>query len=140
MSTNSLVSTTKLGEYFAKLPVYKADGTNWIFFRDCFLFAVDTAGLSDHFDDGPTGTTSEPTEPQVADPTNLTAKEKKAIKQYSLTRRIWKSEQAVIKQRIASVIPDSLFLKVKREKTIKEMWNKVKTEYKKKSKIVTVDM
>jgi len=88
MSTNSLVSTTKLGEYFAKLPVYKADGTNWIFFRDCFLFAVDAAGLSDHFDDGPTGTTSEPTEPQVADPTNLTAKEKKAIKQYSLTRRI----------------------------------------------------
>jgi len=140
MSTNFLVSTTKLGEYFAKLPACKADGTNWFFFRDRFLFAVDAAGLSDYFDDGPTGTTSEPTEPQVADPTNLTAEEKEAIKQYPLTRRIWKSEQAVIKQGIASVIPDSLFLKVKGEKTAREMWNKVKAEYEKKSKMVTVDM
>jgi len=140
MSTNSLVSTTKLGEYFAKLPACKANGTNWIFFQDCFLFAVNAAGLSDHFDDGPTGTTSEPTKPQVANPTNLTAEEKEAIKQYPLTRRIWKSEQAVIKQGIASVIPDSLFLKVKGEKTAREMWNKVKAEYEKKSKMVTVDM
>jgi len=38
------------------------------------------------------------------------------------------------------VILDSLFLKVKGEKTAREIWNKVKTEYKKKSKIVTVDI
>jgi len=121
MSTNSLISTTRLGEYFAKLPIYKADRTNWIFFGDCFLFAVDAAGLSDHFNDGPTGMTSELTEPQVADPTNLTAEEKEAIKQYPLTRHIWKSEQAVIKQGIVSVIPDSLFLKIKGEKTAREI-------------------
>ena len=134
------MSTTKLGEYFAKLPACKANGTNQIFFQDHFLFAVNAASLSDHFNDGPTGTTSEPTEPQVADPTNLTAKEKEAIKQYILTRHIWKSEQAVIKQGVASVIPDLLFLKVKEEKTAREMWNKVKAEYEKKSKIVTVNI
>ena len=38
------------------------------------------------------------------------------------------------------MILDSLFLKVKGEKTAREIWNKVKTEYKKKSKIVTVDI
>jgi len=140
MSTNSLTSTTKLREYFAKLPAYKANGTNWIFFQDCFFFAVDTAGLSDYFDDGPTGMTSEPTEPQVADPTKPTPEEKEAFKQYPLIKCIWKSEQAIIKQGIASVIPDSLFLKVKGEKTAKEMWNKVKAEYEKKSKMVTVYM
>ena len=80
MSTNFLVSTTKLGEYFAKLLAYKANRTNWIFFRDYFLFAVDAAGLSDYFNDRPTGTTSEPTKSQIANPTNLTAEEKKAIK------------------------------------------------------------
>lgn len=55
-------------------------------------------------------------------------------------RRFWKSEQAVIKQGIASVIPDSLFLKVKGEKTAKGMWEKVKAEYEKKSKMVPVDL
>jgi hypothetical protein len=50
MSTNTLSSTAKLGEYFTKLPACKSDGTNWVFFRDCFLFALDAAGLGDHFD------------------------------------------------------------------------------------------
>ena len=78
MSTNSYsqpnglieiyLFATKLGEYSAELPAYKADRTNWIFFQDCFLFAVDTTGLSDCFDNGPTGTTSEPTEPILANP------------------------------------------------------------------------
>jgi hypothetical protein len=38
------------------------------------------------------------------------------------------------------VIPDSLFLKVKGEKTAREMWEKVKNKYEKKSKMVTVDL
>jgi len=49
-------------------------------------------------------------------------------------------KQAVIKQGIALVILDSLFLKLKGEKTAREMWNKVKAEYEKKSKMVTVDI
>ncbi|SJL02247.1 uncharacterized protein ARMOST_05573 [Armillaria ostoyae] len=138
MSTNTFSSTAKLGEYFAKLPACKADGTNWIFFRDRFLFAVDAAGLSDHFEDVVTAT--EPTAPAVVDPKNPTADETKAINEYAKKCQIWKSEQAVIKQGIASVISDSLFLKVKGEATAKAMWEKVKSEYEKKSKMVTVDL
>ncbi len=138
MSTNTFSSTAKLGEYFAKLPTCKADGTNWIFFRDRFLFAVDAAGLSDHFEDVMTAT--EPTAPAVVDSKNPTADETKALNEYAKKRRIWKSEQAVIKQGIASVISDSLFLKVKGEATAKAMWEKVKSEYEKKSKMVTVDL
>ena len=47
---------------------------------------VDAAGLSDYFNDGPTKTTSEPTEPQIADPTKLTPEEKEAFKQYPLIK------------------------------------------------------
>lgn len=137
MSTNSLVSTTKLGEYFAKLPVCKADRTNQIFFQNCFLFTVDAAGLSDHFENRLTRMTSEPTEPTVIDPTK---EEKETIKQYPLTKHIQKSKQAVIKQGITSVIPDLLFLKVKKEKTARKIQNKVTAEYEKKSKIVIVDL
>jgi hypothetical protein len=114
MSTNTLSSTAKLGEYFAKLPACKADGTNWVFFRDRFLFAIDAAGLSDHFEAGPFGTAAAPTAPTVVDTANPTADEVKANNDYLARRRFWKSEQAVIKQGLASVIPDSLFLKVKR--------------------------
>ncbi len=138
MSTNTFSSTAKLGEYFSKLPACKADGTNWIFFRDHFLFAVDAAGLSDHFED--IGTMTEPTAPAVVDPKNPTADETKAMNEYAKKRRIWKSEQAIIKQGITSVISDSLFLKVKGKATAKAMWEKVKSEYEKKSKMVTVDL
>ncbi|KAG7440804.1 uncharacterized protein BT62DRAFT_909758, partial [Guyanagaster necrorhizus] len=51
-----------------------------------------------------------------------------------------KSEQAVIKQGIISVILDSLFLKVKGEAMTKVMWEKMKSEYEKKSKMVTVNL
>ncbi len=141
MSTNTMSSTAKLGEYFSKLPACKADGTNWIFFRDRFLFAVDAAGLSEHFEDVATGGTStEPVAPAVADPANPTTAEQTLTREYLQRRRIWKSEQAIIKQGIASVISDSLFLKVKGEATAKAMWEKVKTEYEKKSRMVTVDL
>ncbi|KAJ7206706.1 hypothetical protein C8J57DRAFT_1201630, partial [Mycena rebaudengoi] len=138
MSTNTFSSTTKLGEYFAKLPTCKADGTNWVLFRDCFVFAADAAGLSDHLEAGLIST--EPVAPTRVNPTQPTADETKANTEYLTHRRIWKSEQAVIKQGIATVIPDSLFLKVKGEKTAREMWEKLKNEYEKKSKMVTVDL
>ncbi|KAJ7080043.1 hypothetical protein C8R44DRAFT_653909, partial [Mycena epipterygia] len=140
MSTNTLSSTAKLGEYFTKLPACKADGTNWIFFRDRFLFALDAAGLSDHFEDAPLGTSAAPVPPTIADAANPTTDETRANNEYLARRRFWKSEQAVIKQGLASVIPDSLFLKVKGEDTAKKMWEKVKGEFEKKSKMVTVDL
>ncbi|KAJ7190340.1 hypothetical protein GGX14DRAFT_382285, partial [Mycena pura] len=140
MSTNSFTSTAKLGEYFAKLPACKADGTNWVFFRDRFLFAVDAAGLSDHFEAGTLGTATAPVPPTITDPANPTADETRANNEYLARRRFWKSEQAVLKQGLASVIPDSLFLKVKGAETAKGMWEKVKDEYEKKSKMVTVDL
>ncbi|KAJ7107822.1 hypothetical protein C8R44DRAFT_637168 [Mycena epipterygia] len=153
MSTNTFSSTAKLGEYFTKLPACKADGTNWVFFRDRFLFALDAAGLSDHFDvtaaapDAPNIKALKylylypwGTLPNIVDVAAPTAVEVKANDNYLACRRIWKSEQAIIKQGLASVLPDSLFLKVKGVETAKGMWEKVKDEYEKKSKMVTVDL
>jgi hypothetical protein len=105
------MSTAKLGEYFAKLPACKADRTNWIFFRDCFVLAADVAGLSDHLDGGPTG--QEPMAPAIVDPAHPMAEETRVNNEYLNRQRFWKSEQAIVKQGIASTIPDSLFLKVK---------------------------
>ena|ERR1700761_2290182 len=95
-STNTLSSTTKLGEYFTKLLACKADGTNWVFFRDRFLFAIDAAGLSDHFEDAVTS--AEPIVLVFADRQQPTADE---INAYTACRRFWRSEQAIIKQGLA---------------------------------------
>src|ERR1700753_3927659 len=141
MSTsNTLASTVKLSEYFSKLPTCKSDGTNWVFYRSRFIFAMDAAGLDLHFEEQAGGTAKPPVAPTVTDPANPTSDETAAIEAYQQRHRIWKSEQAVIKQGIASTIPGSLFLKVKGEKTAKEMWDKVKAEFEKKSQMVTVDL
>ncbi|PBK85852.1 hypothetical protein ARMGADRAFT_1036025 [Armillaria gallica] len=94
MSTNTFSSTATLSEYFAKLPKCKADGTNWIFFRDCFLFAINAVGLSDHFEDVVTAT--ELTAPAVVDPKNPTADETKVLNKYAKKRQIWKSEFIIL--------------------------------------------
>ncbi|KAJ7205556.1 hypothetical protein GGX14DRAFT_568891 [Mycena pura] len=73
-------STAKLGEYFAKLLACKSDGTNWVFFRDRFRFAMDAAGLSDHFNDAIIS--AEPVAPNIVDPQNPTADETKANDTY----------------------------------------------------------
>ncbi|KAJ7708669.1 hypothetical protein B0H17DRAFT_853747, partial [Mycena rosella] len=112
----------KLGEYFTKLPACKSNGTNWVFFCDCFLFALDAAGLSDHFEPSPSGPAIAPVPPTVLDAMAPTADEVKATNNYFIRRRFWKSEQAVIKQGLALVIPDSLFLKVKGAETARGMW------------------
>jgi hypothetical protein len=78
MSTNTLSSTAKLGEYLTKLPACKSDGTNWVFFRDRFLFALDAAGLGDHFDPSPLVTAVAPVAPTVVDGTAPTVDEVKS--------------------------------------------------------------
>ncbi|KAJ7200145.1 hypothetical protein GGX14DRAFT_466873, partial [Mycena pura] len=136
----STTISARLHEYFARLPACKADGTNWTYFRDRFLFAIDAAGLGDHLDGTSLGMSTEATVPVIADPSEPTADEKQAMAEFLKERRTWKSEQAIIKQGIATCIPDALFLKVKGAKTALLMWEKVKDEYQKKSRMVTVDL
>ena len=53
---------------------------------------------------------------------------------------IWKSNEAIIRQGIASTILDSLFLEVRKEVTVIKMWKAVKEKREKKSWMVTVDL
>ena len=40
----------KVIEIFAKIPKLEADGSNWVIFKDRFLFAAAAASLRDHID------------------------------------------------------------------------------------------
>jgi hypothetical protein len=45
----------------------------------------------------------------------------------------WKQSEAIVKQQIASTIPDSLLMKVRGEKTAKGIWDLLKKDFKKRS-------
>jgi hypothetical protein len=93
-------------------------GTNWVIFKDRFIWVLDACGILDHID----GTGTEPGDPisseerakegfkMTAEHVKLEAKWKKDVKE-------WKQAEAVAKQKIASSIPDSLFMKVRAKGT-----------------------
>ena len=101
------MSTRKLLEFFIHIPKLLPDGFNWVIFKDRFAFAAATAVLHKHLD----GTASEPAAP-VHGPTPLTAVQTSEVEAYKAALLIWQTGEAVLKQAIASTIPDSLFLDV----------------------------
>jgi len=132
------MSTGKLLEFFIRIPKLLPDGSNWVIFKDRFHFAAAAAVLQKHLD----GTDSEPAALAfpVAGPTPLTAAQTEELKAYEASLSKWQAGEAVLKQAIASTIPDSLFLDVRKEKTAKLMWDSVSNKREKKSRMVTVDL
>jgi len=110
---------SKLLQFFVQIPKLEVDGSNWVIFKDRFLFAAAAASLKGHID----GTGKLPENPI---PTSRGPK--------------WEMEENIIKQALASVIPDSLFVEVRRKETALSMWDAIKNQREKKSRMVTVDM
>ena len=45
-----LSSNSKLLEFFIHIPKLEIDGSNWVIFNDCFLFAAAAVSLKGHVD------------------------------------------------------------------------------------------
>src|ERR1700761_785621 len=90
----------KLSDFFVRLPKCEDSGTNWSIYKSRFQFAADAAGLGDHLKETHLPPVP-PTQPALAD---VQAAHDRAVKEYT-------SGQAIIKQAIASTIPDTLFLR-----------------------------
>jgi len=130
---------SKLLEFFARIPKLEPDGSNWVIFKDHFLYAAAAASLKLHID----GTGKIPISPVVQSATSATAlteTEVKEISDYEAKLSEWHIGEAIIKQAIATIISDSLFLEVRKEETALKMWEAVKNQREKKSRMVTVDM
>ena len=75
------MSTTngKLLEFFVRIPKLETDGSNWVIFKDCFVFAAAAADLEKHID----GMGTAPIPPAFArGPTPLAADEMAEVKLY----------------------------------------------------------
>jgi hypothetical protein len=125
---------SKPSDFFLYIPKCEGDGTNWSIYKSRFSYAVDAAGMSDHLSD----THLAPTAQTTASP--FTATEATSLEAHEKELKIWKFGQAIVKQAIASTIPDALFLRVKGATSAAGLWKKASEEFEKKSKMVTVDL
>src|SRR6266498_3212002 len=114
------MSMTKLGDNLMRVPKLDASGSNWVVYKDQFLWAVDARGLLHHIN----GSSWEPRKPSIMTKTvtgangkereedDLDADDKKQLSECRNELKTWKLGEAVVKQQIAVTIPDSLFMKI----------------------------
>ena len=129
-------SNSKLLEFFVHIPKLEVDGSNWVIFKDRFLFAAAAAALKGHID----GVEKPPSAPVPTTREPLTEVQTEKLGEYEVLRAKWEVEENILKQALASVIPDSLFIEVRKKETALLMWDAVKGQREKKSRMVTVDM
>ena len=117
-------SNSKLLEFFAHIPKLEVDGSNWVIFKDRFLYAAAAGSLKGHID----ATGKPPVNPVLTPREPLTEDQKLAMSEYSALLTKWEMEENIVKQALASVIPDSLFIEVRRMETALSMWDAVRNQ------------
>ena len=107
-------------------------------YKDRLTLSVMARGLSGHLD----GTTTRPSDPAVRDVQfdTLTKDEQAAVTKFGTDLGEWMQKEAIVTQQIASTIPDSLYLKIKGKKSVKEAWDLLKDDFEKRSRMFTIDL
>jgi len=152
------MSTQKLGDDLMKVPKLDASGSNWVIYKDRFVWAIDARGLLDHVD----GSIREPTKPTPMEKRatvgsgskgvervdsegdfevlELTADDEKKLDGWKEKYRAWRLREAIIKQQIAATIPDSLFMKIRDKGTAHQIWLALTKDFQNKSRMVSMDL
>ena len=152
---------TKIGEDFLRIPKLDVAGTNWVIYKDRLLWSVDARGLLHHLD----GTSTEPQDPidrtvampvlaedpeTAAHPGPSAEGSEKAIppsvedsakhEEWKKSLKVWRQEEAIVKQQIAGTIPDSLFMKIRGSGSARDIWDALSKDFQNKSRMVSVDL
>ena len=114
-----LTTNGKLLEFFVRILKLETDGSNWVIFKDRFVFAAAAANLEKHIDS--MGTAPIP-QAFTCDPTLLTADQMVEVKLYEENQSKWVMNEVVIEQAIATTITDSLLIEIRKEVTAHLMW------------------
>ncbi|KAJ6597843.1 hypothetical protein B0H10DRAFT_1766319, partial [Mycena sp. CBHHK59/15] len=131
-------ASTKLDDDFLRVPKLEVTGTNWVVYKDRFIWPIDVRGLTEHIEDG-AGAPADPIN-RAPDADPLTAAQKKQEEEWKKELKTWKQGEAVVKQQIAGTIPYSLFMKIRNKSTALEIWKALGDEFQKKSRMVSVDL
>ena len=83
-------SNSKILEFFARIPKLETDGSNWVIFKDRFLYAAAAASLITHVD----GTEVLPPLVTIG-PRPPTTEQQQELDEYNLALSKWKSDEAI---------------------------------------------
>ncbi|KAI6140547.1 hypothetical protein BKA82DRAFT_71813, partial [Pisolithus tinctorius] len=92
-----------------QVPTLNADGSNWLYYKARVEWAVSSKGLIGHL----TG---------VISMTLGLSPKQKLVSEYPEKLRQWAKDDGYIKQVITVSLPESLFLQVLKEETVKSVW------------------
>ncbi|KAJ3496166.1 hypothetical protein NLJ89_g10524 [Agrocybe chaxingu] len=151
------MSTSKSNDDL-KIPKLDVAGSNWVIYKDRFLWAIATKDLVEHVDGtatapGPCPVQRPPVEAAAegeiedleaaavaAVKAELTKEEKVEIEQWKRETKEWRLGEAVVKQQIAATIPDSLFLKIRTKGTAFDIWKALAAEFQDRPRMVAIDL
>ncbi|KAG2158723.1 uncharacterized protein EDB93DRAFT_1066650, partial [Suillus bovinus] len=131
----------RLGEDFLRIPKLAADGENWMMYKEHLQWSIDARRLLGHLD----GTETKPIDPQGLPGrgvlwTPSTPDEVKEVSMYKAELKEWCMGQAITKQQIAGMIPDSLFIQIKDLDTAKEIFTHLSNLFEQCSCVVSVEL
>lgn len=129
------MSTIKLDDLL-RIPKLESGGTNWVVYSKRLKWAIDARSLLKHLD----SSASPPVVPTPADPDKPTKDETALIATREADLVEWNKGEAIVKQLIASTIPDSLFIKLHSKPTALAIWTALSNEFENKSRMVSVDL
>ena len=144
-----------------RVPKLHADGSNWVTYRDRLRWALDARGILNHLETNiPEPIVKSPEELNAERPPKTPARPKKGADDPStldspeeptpvakmvssameLTNAQWRSNEAAVKQCIASTVPDSVFNRVKTKTLAREVWGAVVEIFEGRSYMLVVDL
>ena len=129
----------KLGNNFLCVPGLPADGKGFVVWKERLELLIQVCGLYSHLD----GSTARPDDPpplRSTGSTVLTEKQASVIERYAKNINQYLQEQAIVFQQIASTIPNSLYLKIKGKLTVKEAWDALKANFKRRLHMIMIEL
>ena len=128
----------KLGNNFLCVLRLPADGKGFVVWKEGLELLIQAQGLYGHLD----GMVARPDAPSlISDGSTASTEEQVSkIEEYTKDMNQYSQEQAIVFQQIALTIPDLLYLKIKGRMTVKEAWDVLKANFKKRSCMITIEL
>jgi transposase InsO family protein len=124
----SQVTPTRITKTFS-LPKLQPDGSNWILFQDSVELECASHNLEGHLD----GSKARPTVPRTA----VALAEEETFERETAR---WTAGEATIRKGLAEALPPALYLTVRKELTVREVWTRVVQHHQDKAQLIVVEL
>ena len=122
-----------------KIPTLKADGSNWLIFKNHVEWATKAKGLVEYLE----GTKTKPANPSEGKDASwkpTTKGEKVAVAEFPAKYAKWRQENGYVKQLIDSAFPETLFIKIQNKTSAYAIWKALTNKFKNCSWVVAIEM